>query len=806
MTTLREPTDAKLDRLLAFARAHPAAYERRVLLFALLGYAYLVGILLLIVALMVGLALFLYGWAQAGALAALFTGVWIALITLGFTVLNAFTFTAPAPKGVLLDRVDSPELISLIEELRLQLHSAAIDEVLLTWEPGAACQQRVRFGPFGPTRRYLLLGLPALIAATPVELRAILAHEIGHLSTTNGRATAWVNGVRETWLRLLLALHEKRSLTTDLFARIFGWYMSPFQRYSFALARQQETSADQAAAKICGAANLADALVRLAMLGRAIGRDVGLTVGMASFEGLAPAARTRELMRSQQDLAVSRRDLNAVLADDLDMDDAHPPLGARLASLGTEPRVPAPATTTAAGLYLGRRLDELCARVDELWRAESPLAKLVANSGTTIRQEIATATEELARLETSAIAQSNIEDLRRRAKLTEWLRGANAALPIYDALAARDDPAGLAGAGRIRLATGDSSGLDLIDRAIALDRSTGALAASEARDFLVAEGRTEDAAKYGEILREEGAEAAATYAVRAQIRSDDEIAAHDLAPDVVAAIAETLSRVKPVARAYLVRKVIPESPGPGPLFLALVYRTSWFIGTDQADANTLTARISEAITHLVPDVTVVVANGWAGTKKVEERSSHLGPACPDPSARARRAVRAHVRISRHEFGAATQQSGRADRHGAACRHSRSPVLGAARRRRTAPDRGPRRCRRADRDADRRIHHRGRVDVRVDSVAGAGSLSTTGECSACSGRTHRRCRPVERPRASAVRTRCPRRLVTSSSPTAPACPQSILKSDHEGADTRPVPIGETGPLQSSQTRPRAHLRR
>src|SRR5207249_12065403 len=107
------------------------------------------------------------------------------------------------PKGVLLDRVDSPELISLIEELRLQLHSAAIDEVLLTWEPGAACQQRVRFGPFGPTRRYLLLGLPALIAATPVELRAILAHEIGHLSTTNGRATAWVNGVRETWLRLL---------------------------------------------------------------------------------------------------------------------------------------------------------------------------------------------------------------------------------------------------------------------------------------------------------------------------------------------------------------------------------------------------------------------------------------------------------------------------------------------------------------------------------------------------------------------------------------------------------------------------
>lgn len=618
MTTLSESTNTKLDQLLAFARAHPAAYERRVLLLALTGYAYLVGILIFIVALMAGLALFLFAWADAGHPAALFTGVWIALVTLGFTVLNAFTFTAPAPKGLVLDRGDSPELFSLIEELRLRLNTAAIDEVQLTWDSGAACQQRVRFGPFGPTRRYVLLGLPALLAATPEELRAILAHEIGHLSTTNGRATAWVCGVRETWLRLLLALHEKRSLTTGLFARIFGWYMSSFERYSFALARQQETSADRVAADTCGAANLADALVRLAMLQRAIGRDVGLTVGMASLEGLAPAARTRELLRSPEDLAVRQRDLNAVLAEDLDMDDAHPPLNARLAALGVEPRLPAPPATSAAALYFATRLDDLCARVDELWRVESQVAKLVRLSGATLRQEISTSTDELARLETTAIEQSTNDDLHRRAKLTEWLRGALAALPIYEALAEREDPAGLAGAGRIRLAAGDASGLDLIDRAIVLDRSVGALAASDARDFLVAEGRTDDAAKYGEVLREEGAEAAATYAARVQIRSDDDIVVHDLAPESVAAIAETLSRVKPVARAYLVRKVVPESSEAGPLFLVLVYRTSWFIGTDQADAQMLASRISGAIAVHLPDVTVVVGNGWAGTKKADE--------------------------------------------------------------------------------------------------------------------------------------------------------------------------------------------
>ena len=127
----------------------------------------------------------------------------------------------------------------------------------------AACQQRVRFGPFGPTRRTVLIGIPTILAVTSDELRAILAHEIGHISTSNGAAGAWVYGVRETWSRLIADLHERRSLSQGVFNRLFGWYMSYFDRYSFVFARQREINADRAAAALCGPAVLGDALVHL---------------------------------------------------------------------------------------------------------------------------------------------------------------------------------------------------------------------------------------------------------------------------------------------------------------------------------------------------------------------------------------------------------------------------------------------------------------------------------------------------------------------------------------------------------------
>jgi len=125
MSVAVESRDTEYDRLVAFATAQPAAYERRVRLLALVGYASLVFALVLVLGLIAGLALFLFWWRTEGHPTVLFSGLFVALGTLAFAILHSVTVSAPPPRGVRLTRGDAPELFDLIEEVRSALKVAS---------------------------------------------------------------------------------------------------------------------------------------------------------------------------------------------------------------------------------------------------------------------------------------------------------------------------------------------------------------------------------------------------------------------------------------------------------------------------------------------------------------------------------------------------------------------------------------------------------------------------------------------------------------------------------------------------------
>jgi len=607
--------ETEYDRLVAFATARPAAYERRVRLLALLGYAYLIGALLVVLGLIAALAFFLFWWRSEGRPTGLFAGLFVALGTLAFAILHSFTVSSPLPRGVELVRSDAPELFDLVEEVRTALKVAPIDEVILVADTHAGCEQRLRFGLFGPARRYILLGMPSLLAVSSAELRAILAHEMAHLSREGGATRAWAYGVRESWVRFLVTLHQRRSLTAGLFALIFGRYMSYFARYSFVLARQQEVSADRVAAALCGRTVLAESLVRLSVLDRVVDRAIGMTSGITTFEGSGPATQARQSLRAPADPDQLRRDLNAVLASEPAIEDVHPPLAARLAALDVEPRPPGSMDRSAADRYFGARVDELCARVDEAWRTSwhADATALVAS----LKDQVATSTAELEQLTKTPIDESSLDQLRRRAQLTEWLHGGVAAEPLYEALAGRDAPIGHLGVGRIRLAKGDMSGLASLDRVIELGGELSGAAANAAHEFLVAQGDNEKANRYLEIFEKNAAEMGQVLGARASISVEDELVAQDLDAELVSELTKTFVRVSPVSRAYLVKKVVADRPELRAYFLAIVYRTVWFFGHEQHEVNTLTGRLQEAITSISDEITVVCVNRYAGRKKIE---------------------------------------------------------------------------------------------------------------------------------------------------------------------------------------------
>jgi len=139
------------------------------------------------------------------------------LLLLAYAILRALWVRFPRPDGVAVTRAQAPALFTMVEELRRKLACPRFHHVLLTAEWNAAVAQRPRLGPFGWYENYLQLGLPLMTGLSLDEFRAVLAHELGHLSRNHGRFGSWIYRIRATWGRLLESLHQARHHWRGLF-------------------------------------------------------------------------------------------------------------------------------------------------------------------------------------------------------------------------------------------------------------------------------------------------------------------------------------------------------------------------------------------------------------------------------------------------------------------------------------------------------------------------------------------------------------------------------------------------------------
>jgi Zn-dependent protease with chaperone function len=196
---------------------------------AALGYAYLIGIVLGLLA-AVGLAI----WAMfaSGTLNWLLLKViWIPLVLVGL-VLRSMWISIPPPDGKEVQREQAPELFGLIGEVRTAVEGPAVHHVLLSDEFNAGIVQVPKFGMFGWTVNYLVLGLPLMKAIGPNEFRAVIAHEFGHLSGKHGKFSGWVYHLRQSWVQVLTNVQQDRHYASFLFDWFINWYAPYFDAYS----------------------------------------------------------------------------------------------------------------------------------------------------------------------------------------------------------------------------------------------------------------------------------------------------------------------------------------------------------------------------------------------------------------------------------------------------------------------------------------------------------------------------------------------------------------------------------------------
>lgn len=597
-----------VDRLEAYSFKHPIAYKVRIALLAVLGYLYLFGIVAGI--LFVVAAILFYGSINFLVLKFLLIPLGIAAV-----VLRSLWVTFPEPEGHELFYADAPHLFELVKEVRKATHGPRVHKTLLSDEFNAGIIQRPRLGIFGWQQNYLVIGLPLLNALTVADIRSVIAHEFGHLSGNHGRFSGWIYRVRQTWVQILTTMKQDKRYASGLFEPFFNWYAPFFGAYSFVLARAQEYEADRRSVDISGREAAARALVNVQIKSHFLNEAFWPELLSSADRQPEPPVEPFNVMLAALKQPVARDNaqlwFSRALVARHDYDDTHPSLADRLRAIGYSPESENPEFTLFQNDEVGSRGEvslleslpaEWLAGRNRLW------TERVALVWRERHKYVVEGEKELAALnEKAGTTELTLDEQWKRARLLFETEGFTAAQPrVLALLEAQADHAGANFLlGQALLDQGDEVGIQHIELAMKQELDAVSPGCERIYLFLKAQGRSEEADVYRKRLAKHCDEIDRAKEERTGIAVGDEFRPHDLPAETIAAIREQLSRIAPLHRAFLVRKVVRYFPDERQYILGVLGKYPLFtLHTKRADSALVSLVASEVV---FPGSTLIVA-------------------------------------------------------------------------------------------------------------------------------------------------------------------------------------------------------
>lgn len=551
-----------IPSLETLAEKNPATYRLRVGLLAALGYVYLFVVVAILLGVVAGA---IYG---IGIKPLMIKILWIPLALAGL-VLRSLWITLPEPDGMELKRDQAPALFDLINEVSTRLSGPEIHRVLLSEEFNAGIVQIPRFGMFGWLRNYLVVGLPLLRGLNPAEFRAVLAHEVGHLSGKHGRFSGWIYRLRRSWVEILERVYQERHYASFLFEPFLKWYAPYLNAYSFVLARAQERQADQYAVELAGKNVVAVMLVRLDAKQRSLMETFWPNFFRGSKDQPKTPRDTFVQMLGTLDKPIgstnSQKWFFEAMRVPTGYEDTHPALSDRLAAIGFEKD--GKEVTELIGLVLDS--DEKHESADSHYLREIPADFLpwqnrlwrerVAPSWSQNHEEIKKARKRLAELDQQSNQRTlTVEEQWERVKTLSQVEDDSTALPLLRALVAEHPD--LVGAqfamGAILLEQHNPEGVAYLEKAMELNSATTGDASVLLSSFYFDQGNKE--------LSEEFRKRAADFYEEERKRQEravafsaaDRFLPHALEDPFVQELQKQLHAVYGLSEAYLVRKVV----------------------------------------------------------------------------------------------------------------------------------------------------------------------------------------------------------------------------------------------------------
>lgn len=555
-------------RLERWAAAHMFSYRAMILVMALCGYAYLLGLLLVAAA----AAFLLLKVTRLYYVPQIALYVLLPFFAFGGLVLRAMWVKIEPPSGYELKANTAPRLFALLDRLRAAVQGPRFHRVLVDSDFNAGVVQVPRLGIFGWNRNYLLLGLPLLQSLREDEVAAVLAHEYGHLTGRHAVFGSWIYRLRMTWWRLAMALQYQSRWKRWLFLPFYTLYVPYFNAVSFVLARANEFEADRTSGDVAGVDAAARALTRIAMVGHYLSTrfwpELFKTANNFSEPPYLPLARLRERFRDPLPSPFATEGFNMALAKPTDLDDTHPSLQDRLRALGAVGTPPAPVERSAAELLLDADIvGDIVSRFDSEWKSNTL-------DGWRDYYDRSRKNRELLNELDAKAAQDTLtaQERLKRATLTEQFLGEDHSVPLYRALA-NDEPKDAVARfnlGRILVGKDDSDGLRLLEEAMLLDDRCIASGCELAYLHLMRSGQPRAAEPYLQRMTQQlGVERRAAEE-RTGPRLRDRFEPHGLSEAELTPLVEKLRGYHALRRAYLVRKRVTILPHRPFFILALV--------------------------------------------------------------------------------------------------------------------------------------------------------------------------------------------------------------------------------------------
>jgi len=534
------------------------SYRNKLLLFASLGYAVIFLILFSLVLLIGGT----FGTAFVSStlfLLLLKKKLIIVLAIVVWILLKAIWVRFEEPTGYVLEKKRFPKLFAAIDELRQQLDSQPIHQVILTPELNAAVVQTPRLGIFGWQKNTLIIGLELLLILSAEEMRAVLAHELGHLSGNHSRFNAWIYRVRIMWQKVMDEFEHSQSFGAKLLQRFFYWYVPRFSAYSFALARSNEYEADAISVELTDKQTATRALVNVYASSPHIDEHYWASYfkkadhmpepDHAPYEGLVHFMTENKI--AQADM-IAR--IKQAMEDTTSYADTHPSLKDRIDSIGGEPVLPEPARISAAREWFGDQYKPVLKQFDNDWYTQNK---------DDWRERYEYVKGSLAKLENYAsqdMAQLNDKDLWQFGVLSLEFKTDEDALSVFRNYKQRnpDDPDGSYMIGQILYRKDDEACLAEFDHAVQND-SLKVNACEYAYYYLLNHDREQEAEKWRVMAQQQIDINHAAQLERSEATVADVYEAPEL-NDEINAISQQLLQHPKVKKLWVAKKVLQHYP------------------------------------------------------------------------------------------------------------------------------------------------------------------------------------------------------------------------------------------------------